>query len=134
MQKKKKQVAVGGWARDAREKGRGSWRRPSPGRWVSCQAWQLVGTEGFRWTPPGLGTDTHTHLHCVRLHAAKQELARSPSSWSTQLLSKPKRILHSGTLWFFSLVYFVATLRGMWNLSSPAEDRTCAPCIGKLES
>lgn len=63
--KKKRQVAVGGWARDAWEEGRRSWRQPSPSRWVSCQAWQLVGTEGFRWTPPGLGY-RYTHLPALR--------------------------------------------------------------------
>ena len=63
--KTKKQVAERGWARDAQEEGRRSWRRPSPGRRVSCQAWQLVGTEGFRWTPPDLGC-RYTHLPVLR--------------------------------------------------------------------
>ena len=29
---------------------------------------------------------------------------------------------------------FLATLRGMWDLSSPARARTCTPCIGGAES
>ena len=133
MQKKKKQVAERGWARDAQEEEGGAGGGPARAGGV-LPSLQLVGTEGFRWTPPDLGC-RYAHLPALRqAPCCKQELAPSPSSWLTQLPSKPKQVLRSSTLWLFSLVYFVAALRGMWDLSSPAGDRTCAPCIGNLES
>lgn len=76
--KKKRQVAAGGWARDAREKGR-ELEAAQPGRWVSCQAWQLVGTEGFRWTPPGLGY-RYTHSPALRQAPCAAKQGVSPES------------------------------------------------------
>ena len=32
---------------------------------------------------------------------------------------------------FFFFLSFFAYPHGMWDLSSPTRDRTCAPCIGK---
>ena len=33
-------------------------------------------------------------------------------------------------LFFFIIVYFLATSRSMWDLSPSTRDQTCAPCIG----
>ena len=32
-------------------------------------------------------------------------------------------------LFIYLFIYLLAALRGMWDLSSPTRDRTCAPCI-----
>ena len=34
----------------------------------------------------------------------------------------------------FLKIYFLATLRGVWDLSSPTRDRICTHCIGSTES
>ena len=34
----------------------------------------------------------------------------------------------------FCFFVFLTAPRGMWGLSSPTRDRTCAPCIGSVES
>ena len=47
-------------------------------------------------------------------------------------------IVFAYTLHTFShilyFILFLATLHGMWNLSSPTRDQTCAPYIGSMES
>ena len=94
----KKQVAEEGWAREAQGHGRRGRERHSTVMQLSCQAWQLVRTEGFRRTRPGPGC-RHTYLQCVRLRAARQEFAQRPICRSTQLLTEPKPIvLHPGPL------------------------------------
>ena len=35
---------------------------------------------------------------------------------------------------FFFNFYFLAVPCGMWDLSYPTRDQTCAPCIGSMES
>ena len=34
----------------------------------------------------------------------------------------------------FLSVWFLATLRSMWDISSPTRDQTCKPCAGSMES
>ena len=47
--------------------------------------------------------------------------------------------LFGGFVGFFLMpvtctLFFLATLRGLSDLSSPTRDRTCAPCSGSVES
>ena len=37
-------------------------------------------------------------------------------------------------LHFLKMFIYLAALRGLWGLSSPIRDQTCAPCSGNVES
>ena len=45
---------------------------------------------------------------------------------------KDPRATHS-SFYLFKTIYFLAVPHGMWDLSSPIRDRTCAPCSGSAE-
>ena len=77
-------------------------------------------------------------------YPTSNQLVGSPGSFTfkTESDSKP---LHSspatthlqttsGLNYSFSLFFYLVTLCGTWDLSSPTRDRTCAPCIGSMES